>query len=56
MLTLPTYSECVDAVREGKETPLHVFIHLNEPAVSDEMFREELQAAINYAFEQGASK
>lgn len=33
---LPTFDECDDAVKQGIGTPLHHFIHDNEPAGSDD--------------------
>ena len=56
MTALPTWDECGQAVKENKALPLHAFIYENEPSgLAEYLFREQLQAAINYAFEQGAS-
>lgn len=49
MPTIPTFEEAEQAVDEGHETPLDIFVHNNEPAEPDTaQFRKELQDLVNF--------
>lgn len=52
-MKLPTYDEAADARDRGQMNPLEKFIYENEPAGkgSDLRFRNQLRAAIDFAFE-----
>lgn len=48
-IALPTWLEADAALEEGKGTPLHTFIHSQEPCGDDEIqFRTQLQAVIGF--------
>lgn len=53
----PSFTEAIDAVKEGKPTPLHVFIYHNEPiAYISPHWRQQFDDMLHYLLNEATEE